>query len=55
MDLQLRFIQPTFLSGVLIYDDEKAHLLIVSPLIITSGIVLVKIALKKQRNSLLSK
>jgi hypothetical protein len=23
MDLQLRFIQPTFLSGVLIYDDEQ--------------------------------
>jgi hypothetical protein len=27
---------------------NKAHLLIVSPLIITSGIVLVKIALKKE-------
>jgi hypothetical protein len=23
MDLQLLFIQPTFLSGVLIYDDEQ--------------------------------
>jgi hypothetical protein len=23
MDLQLRFIQPAFLSGVLIYDDEQ--------------------------------
>jgi hypothetical protein len=31
---------------------NKAHLLIVSPLIITSGIVLVKIALKNRRKLL---
>jgi hypothetical protein len=48
MDLQLLFIQPTFLSGVLFMMMNKAHLLIVR-LIITSGFVLVKIALKNRR------
>jgi hypothetical protein len=26
MDLQLRFIQPTFLSGVLIYDEQGSFI-----------------------------
>jgi hypothetical protein len=32
---------------------NKAHLLIVSPLIITSGVVLVKIALKTEENPII--
>jgi hypothetical protein len=54
MDLQLLFIQPS-LVVYLFMMMNKAHLLIVSPLIITSGIVLVKIAQKTEENFLLSK
>jgi hypothetical protein len=31
MDLQLLFIQPTFLSGVLIYDDEQGSFINCAP------------------------
>jgi hypothetical protein len=50
MDLQLRFIQPTFLSGVLIYDDEQGSFINCVASNYYSGIVLVKIALKTKKN-----
>jgi hypothetical protein len=51
MDLQLRFIQPTFLSGVLIYDDEQGSFINCVASNYYEWIVLVKIALKKQKKT----
>jgi hypothetical protein len=49
MDLQPLFIQPAFLSGVLIYDDEQTIYDCI-PSHYYVGVVLVKLALKTKES-----
>jgi hypothetical protein len=53
MDLQLRFIQPAFLSGVLIYDDEQGSFINCVASNYYDGLSWVKIALKTEESFLL--